>query len=183
MKKIQFLPADAAISEQLIWRKYLEMTERPDVFEVVLPKNLTIHRAENPTLDFYKYLYSATGLDLDWVDRLLMTDQELLENIQPEAVAIFVFYEKGCPAGYVELDFRIAGEIELKYFGLMPEFRDRGWGKTLLKWAINCAWQPAEIQRMHFSTCELDDARALPIYQSVGFRVFKETNELQRVIR
>jgi GNAT superfamily N-acetyltransferase len=159
------------------------MTEKPEKEVVFLPKNLEIRRVEQPTLHFYKYIYAATGVDLDWVDRLLMPDSELLPQISDEAVHIFVFYEKNCPAGFVELDFRVADEVELKYFGLMPEFRSRKWGRTLLKWAIQRAWQSENIHRMYFSTCELDDARALPFYLNAGFSIFEETLEWQRVLK
>lgn len=178
-----FLPPDGQIEPAFIWRKYLEMTERPDFQDVTLPDGLEIRRAERPGLRFYTFIYAATGLDLDWIDRLLMPADELLPQIHDPQVGIFIFWEKGCPAGYAELDWRKPGEVELKYFGLMPEFRSRRWGKKLLAWAIQKAWQPPAVRRMHFSTCQLDDPRALPIYLGLGFRVFDEKMEWQNRIR
>lgn len=179
----RYPPSGYRIESLLIWRKYLEMTERPDFQKITVPDGLEIRRVEQPTLHFYHYLYAATGSDLDWVDRLLMPAGELLPQIHDPLVGIFVFLEKGCPAGYVELDWRTEGEVELKYFGLMPEFRNRRWGKKLLAWAIQKAWQPPAVRRMHFSTCQLDDPRALPIYLGFGFRVFEEKKEWQRGFR
>jgi GNAT superfamily N-acetyltransferase len=176
-------PENYRIEHQKIWRKYLQMTEKPEKARILLPENLEIRRIKQPTLSFYKFLYAATGLDLDWIDRLLMPDSELLAQISDEAVYIFVFFENNCPAGFIELDFRVEAEVELKYFGLMPEFRNRKWGRTLLKWAIQQAWQPENVRRMHFSTCELDDTRALPFYLNEGFSIFEETQEWQRILR
>jgi len=91
-------------------------------------------------------------------------------------VAIYVLYVAGVPAGFVELDGRIAGAVELSYVGLMPEFVGRGLGGYLLDWAISAAWQ-MEPKRVWLHTCSLDHPSALPMYQRVGFVVYDEQIE------
>jgi GNAT superfamily N-acetyltransferase len=74
----------------------------------------------------------------------------------------------GVPAGYAELDCRHSGEIELAYFGLIPEFIGRGLGAYFLAWAVDRAWQ-REPRRLWVHTCSLDHPRALATYRAIGF--------------
>ncbi len=148
---------------------YLEMRKASHAF-VPPPANLrmTLMRAERPTVHFYRYLYDTIGERYHWVDRRRLSDAALKEIIQAETVSIFVAYAHGVPAGFFELDERGAGEIWLAYFGIMPEFQGRGIGKWLLAEAIDEAFsRDPEVLRVE--TCTLDDPRALPLYQKMGF--------------
>lgn len=62
-------------------------------------------------------------------------------------------YVDGVPAGYVELDNRTQ-DIELNYFGLMPEFIGKKIGGYLLQWAIDKAWS-YHPKRFWVNTCSL----------------------------
>ena len=45
----------------------------------------------------------------------------------------------GTPAGYAELDRREPPDVQLAYFGLMPEFIGKGLGGFFLDWAVRAA--------------------------------------------
>lgn len=160
---------------------FLEMTA-PLAQHVPAPANLrlALMRAERPPVHFYRYLYNTIGEKYCWVYRRRLSDEALAEAINSEAIEIFVAYAGGVPAGYFELDCRNPDEIWLAYFGIIREFQGRGLGKWLLAEAIAEAWmkQPA---RVRVQTCTLDDPRALPLYQRMGFAPYERRHKVMEV--
>ncbi|MDH3476133.1 MAG: GNAT family acetyltransferase [Rhodospirillales bacterium] len=154
---------------------YLEMTERPPHPHVVPPHGtkLALLRARNPTVGFYRFLYDSVGGPWLWWERRAMDDATLGAIIGDERVEIYVLYVAGVPAGYAELDRRHPPDIELAYFGLMPDFIGRGLGRYLLTWAIDTAWSN-EPERLWVNTNTLDHPKALALYQRCGFRPYKQ---------
>lgn len=148
---------------------YLEMTKQPtDPGPPVPALKLALFRAENPTVAFYRFLYDTVGGPWQWYERRRMDDDELAAIVQDPAVEIYVLYVSGVPAGYSELDLRKMPDIEVAYFGLMPEFIGRGLGTYLLRWTIDQAWT-REPKRLWVHTCNLDHPRSLGLYQRAGF--------------
>ena len=151
---------------------YLQMTS-PDrcspVPGVLGPT--AILRAERPTVSFYRYLYDTIGADWNWYMRRRLSDDELAAIIHDDRVEVFVLYVRGVPAGYVELDRRVEGEVEIAYFGLIPEYVGRGFGKYLLAWGLGRAWSYRP-RRVWLHTCSLDHPRALGVYQRAGLEVY-----------
>ena len=148
---------------------YLEMT-RPSHAFVPPPSGLRmlLMQAHKPTVHFYRYLYDTVGGPYHWIDRRLLSDADLARIITAETTSIFVAYADGVPAGFFELDDRGEGELWLAYFGLIPDFHGRGLGKWLLAEAIDAAFA-REPKVLRVETCTLDDPRALPLYQKMGF--------------
>lgn len=152
---------------------YMQMFARPRGLSVAAPEDgLAIVQAVPPTISFYRYLYDTVGGGWEWRDRRLMSDAQLGAIVRHPLVETHVLYAAGTPAGYAELDRRQADEIELAYFGLMPEFIGRGLGKFLLNWAIDRAWSYGP-KRFWVHTCTLDHPRALPNYLGAGFEPYK----------
>jgi len=152
---------------------YLEMRDRPTSPTPAAPvKKLSLLHAEEPTVAFYRFLYNSVGGPWLWYERRAMGDEALAAIIGHENVDIYVLYVAGVPAGYAELDRRNMPDIELAYFGLMPEFIGRGLGTYLLHWAIDQAWTH-EPERVWVHTCTEDHARALETYQRAGFQPYK----------
>ena len=160
---------------------YLEMTspdQRSPAPGVLEPT--AILRAERPTISFYRYLYDTVGADWNWFMRRLLRDDELAAIIHDDRVEVFVLHVRGVPAGYVELDRRVEGEVEIAYFGLIPDYVGRGFGAYLLGWGIERAWsyRPG---RVWLHTCSLDHPRALGVYQRAGLRVYDRKVEHEPV--
>lgn len=151
---------------------HLEMTS-PDrcspVPSVLEPT--AILRAERPTISFYRYLYDTVGADWNWFMRRRLSDEELAAIIHDDRDEVFVLHVRGVPAGYVELDRRINEEVEIAYFGLIPEYVGRGFGKYLLAWGLTRAWSYRP-RRVWVHTCSLDHPRAIGVYQRAGLEVF-----------
>src|SRR5437588_207303 len=66
------------------------------------------------------------------------------------------------------------GEVEIAYFGLLPDFIGRGLGSALLTSAIENAWAWAPTpSRVWVHTCNRDHPNALYNYQAGGFKIYK----------
>ncbi|REJ67482.1 MAG: GNAT family N-acetyltransferase [Planctomycetota bacterium] len=161
-------------------RWYLEMRENlgRELSHPVPGTRVT--RAIAPSVRYYRTLYNAVGAKWKWIDRDLLSDEELAETIQDERVEVYVLRVDGEPAGYGELDRRQGDEIELAYFGLLGKYTGRGLGKFLLNWLVLRAWAYSP-SRLWLHTCELDHPAARPLYQQAGFEVFDERMIDQRV--
>jgi GNAT superfamily N-acetyltransferase len=160
---------------------YLQMVA-PERRSTPLPmKAVEIVRAEKPAIALYRWLYDAVGRDWNWVDRRLLSDEELGRIIHDDRVEIYVLYVANVPVGYAELDCRRENEIELAYFGIVPELIGKGLGRYFLDWTVRKAWSHAP-KRLWLHTCELDHQAALPMYLSAGFEVFDEKTVEQVVL-
>jgi ribosomal protein S18 acetylase RimI-like enzyme len=174
-KRLDGVPvlSGGAMNDQPVVITYLEMTERPKLPQIIpAAQPLALLRCHEPTVSFYRYLYDAVGRQWVWSDRKVLTDDELEAAIRHPLVEIFVLYVDGVPAGYFELDRRPAPDIDLAYFGIMPEFLGRRLGPYLLAQAIDEAWRHGPA-RLTVNTCTLDHPKALPMYQRFGFRAYQ----------
>jgi len=158
---------------------YLEMRAPPRRASV-LPAGggkMALMRAAPPTVSFYRYLYDTVGAPWFWYERRAMTDEDLAGIIGDGDVAIYVLYANGVPAGFAELDCRVKGDIELAYFGLIPDFVGRGLGMYLLAWTAEEAWR-REPRRLWVHTCNFDHPRAVHVYQRAGFVPYRQETKL-----
>ena len=157
---------------------YLEMKQPPARPPLPPPlEGLSIERAEPPTVSFYRYLYNSVGAPWLWYERQAMANDELRAIIQNPSIEVYVLYVEDVAAGYVELDRRIEGQIEVAYFGLMPEFIGRGFGPYLLDWTVITAWHK-EPNRVWVHTCNLDHPKAHSVYERIGFVSYKQETTL-----
>jgi len=156
---------------------YLEMTERPASPTPPRPaKKIALLKAENPTVSYYRYLYSAVGKDWLWWERLGMSDSDLAAIIGHEKNEIYTLLIGGVPAGFGELDRRDETNIELAYFGLIPEFIGLGLGGYFLRWMIDQAWSSGP-NRLFVHTCTEDHPAAIHNYQRHGFVPYDQVTE------
>ncbi len=157
---------------------YLEMTQQPVSPTPPMPaEKIAIMRAENPTVDFYRYLYKTVGEEWLWWERRTWSDEKLFSIISDPKVEIYVLYVRGVPAGYCELDCRNSKAIEIFFFGLMKGFIGRGFGKYFLRWTIDQAWDHHP-ERVWVHTCTEDHPNALPTYQKAGFVPYAQETEV-----
>lgn len=152
---------------------YLQMTARAGRNTPPPIEGIEINRAEKPAIAFYRSLYDAVGKDWNWVDRKLLSDEQLGRIIHHDLVEIYVLYVDGAPTGFAELDRRHDNEIELAHFGIVPQWINKGLGRYFLDWTVRTAWSHNP-KRFWLHTCELDHEAALPMYLSAAFEVFDE---------
>ncbi|WP_374649455.1 GNAT family N-acetyltransferase [Rhizorhabdus sp.] len=154
----------------------LEMRERPRPRPIpAAPFRLT--RWKQPGAEKYRALFRRVGEPWLWFSRLVMPEPELLAIIQDEAVEIYAVEDRrGIEIGMLELDFRIAGEAEIAFFGLVPELAGKGHGGWLMAQALGLGWRGG-IDRMWVHTCTLDHPAALAFYRKHGFRPYARAIE------
>jgi GNAT superfamily N-acetyltransferase len=156
---------------------YLEMTapparrpspERPDLDLAPLPRR---------DLAGYRDLYRRVGADWLWFSRLLMSDAQLRAILEDPAVEAYALRRDGRSIGLLELDGRQPDEVELAFFGLVPEAVGTGAGRWLMDRAVELAFAKRP-RRFWVHTCTLDHPAALPFYVRSGFRPYGRAVEI-----
>ena len=136
--------------------------------------NYELRETTYPLPELHRFLYTAVGAEVLWYMRLTWTWQKWRDYLSRETVTTWVAYRSATPVGYFELERQRDGaETEIVYFGLLPEFIGKGFGKCLLADAIEKAWELAS-ERIWLHTCSLDHESALPNYLRRGFTIVKE---------
>ncbi len=162
---------------------YLEMTAPPERPLLAAPGRMAveIRRSKHPPLSFYRYLYNTIGDAWTWTGRRLMDDQTLAGIVHDPLVEINLLWVDGVPAGLCELDRRSPPDIELAYFGLIPDFIGKGLGSFFLGWAVDHVWR-AKPRRFWVHTCDLDHPHALAVYQRAGFILYEQTTHREVIL-
>jgi GNAT superfamily N-acetyltransferase len=164
------------VREVTTW--YLEMHAASQLLPARMPNEPhRIEQVAEPSAAFARYLYTAVGGAYYWTDRLPWSKARWDALLTQPRTRLYTLQIAGAPAGYVELEWRSPGDVQLAYFGLMPEQVGRGWGGWLLTRAVQLAWQFGEVGRVWVHTCTLDAPAALANYQARGFVVFHQKTE------
>ena len=163
---------------------YMEMTERPSpesnsslARPTLPPPGVSVSVPESMPVSTYLSLYRGVGEAWLWWERLRLSVDELADILSHPAVEVRTLFVNGALAGYSELDGRIAGEIELTFFGLMPSFIGRGLGRFLLETSVAAAWRKKP-RRLWLHTCSEDHPFAASLYRRVGFRPYRTDTTL-----
>ena len=157
-----------------VTRTYLEMSSPDDLRPSATPDPAPrLERIEACPPSFFRYLYVEVGRPWHWVDRLGWTDEMVHRHLADPTVSLWLLSWRGAPAGYFELKQDADRGCEIAYFGLLPEFTGKGWGKYLLTCAVRSAWDTGA-SRVWLHTCTLDHPAALPNYLRRGFRAVRE---------
>lgn len=155
----------------------LDMTAPPPPLPERATEGLTLERMPAPDVAWYRALFRRVGEDWLWFSRLRMSDSELAAIIQHPAVDVLVLRKDGVDAGYIELDGREPGEIELAFVGLVPEMVGSGAGRFMMNRALARAWE-RQPRRVHVHTCTHDKQGALTFYIKAGFRPYASAVEI-----
>lgn len=162
------------MSRVRVERTYLEMRERSALRPAPSPDpRAHVERMTGCPVSFFRYLYAEVGRAYHWHDRSAWTEEQNRDRLQDPQVSVHLLTVAGAPAGYFELERHPDGSVEIVYFGLLPEFLDRGLGKYLLSEAVAAAWALGA-SRVWLHTCSLDSPAALPNYLARGFSPYKK---------
>jgi GNAT superfamily N-acetyltransferase len=133
---------------------------------------IVLHRERAPSAARVALaFYLRVGGPWHWTDRLSWTEAEWDAAIHRDDVELWIAQVDDEVIGYFQLQVD-TDAVELKYFGLLPEFTGRGFGRRLLPAAIERAAALGK-DRMTVNTCTLDHPAALPNYLKHGFRVVR----------
>lgn len=167
------IPFTASMRSVEITTWYLEMTA-PGQLKPSPPPDLDL-RVEQVTIpcpEFSRFLYTTVGGNWYWLDRLNWSYAQWMTYLDRSQLQTWVAYVAGNPAGYVELEAQPERNVEIVYFGLLPQFIGRRLGGHLLSIGVERAWQMGA-KRVWVHTCNLDGAYALANYQARGFQLYR----------
>jgi len=154
----------------------LEMRSPPKL-RPLPPSDLALVRWPAPASERYRTLFRRVGEPWLWFSRLVMAEKDLRAILDDPAVELYAATDRaGLELGMLELDFRVAGQCELAYFGLVPERTGQGNGGWLMGHALSLAWRKG-VERAWVHTCTLDHPAALGFYRHHGFVPYKRTIE------
>lgn len=170
----------------------LEMLAPPPAAAAPVRSALKLEHWRAPVdLRRYRALFRDIGTPWLWEGRLKMSDAELAATISDPDTEVHVATRRdGTPVGLLELDFRLAGEFEIAYFGLAPIMTGNGHGAWLMAHTLRIGWSGGDrdktlggkshrpITRAWVHTCDLDHPSALAFYQRQGFVAFRREVEL-----
>jgi len=164
----------------LVTITHLEMTSPAEMRPKAAPRaGLSVSRVPVPAPELNRFFYSAVGGGWYWIDRLAWTFADWMKYLDRPELETWIICEAGIPAGYFELENK-EGNAEIVYFGLLPQFVERGIGGWALTQAIEKAWAMGA-QRVWVHTCDLDHPRALSNYLARGFRYFKTETKMEEL--
>ena len=153
---------------------YLAMNKIPEFgFREKSLRNTLLLRTKNPPATYFLELYRRVGADYEWTDMLLCPLNEVERFLSNTRVEMYTFLKDGWTAGFFVLDRREKNVCDLAYFGLVFEAIGFGFGKYLLRQAIELSWEFEETRRVTVNTNSLDHPNALPLYKKMGFKLLK----------
>ncbi len=160
-----FLEMHQPPREKLAWR--------PDISFQLLPKPVSASD--------YRHYYYGVGAEWNWLDRMVIPDEELEQKINADNTEIYIFLVNAEPAGFAEF-VKETDFTEIQYFGLLPAFVGKGLGHFFLHWVIQQAWayNPRWIQ---LNTCTLDHPNALSVYKKAGFEIVRTEIQHRRILK
>ena len=167
-------------------------------------KEFQVRELTEPDWKFNREMYFKVGDQWKWIDKRPWSDEQWREYAENPSLRTFAAYSDAKLIGYYELRRTVAlpprshrsqvtsqtkenltghtlhvtchlqDEIEIAYFGLLPEFIGRGFGGALLASAIQNAWGWAPTpSRVWVHTCNRDHPSALANYLARGFTIYK----------
>ncbi len=122
--------------------------------------------------DINRSLYLDIGKSWQWNDKRHWTDDEWRSYAESKNLRTFIACRDEKIVGYFELQKDDENQIEIAYFGLIPEYCGRGLGGAMLTSALQLAWQ-ANPTRVWVHTCTNDHNAAISNYLARGFKIYK----------
>ncbi len=156
-------------------RNYLEINCLSDLVDTSKTSDeFEIQLIDPPNFQLNKFFYKNIGKKHHWVDRLVWSERQWINYTENKNVKTFVFKKEDELVGYFELLFhQDKKEVEIAYFGLLEEFRNKKLGSHLLSIAIKKSFLEKP-KRVWVHTCSLDHKNALNNYLSRGMKIFKK---------
>ncbi|MBD1139440.1 GNAT family N-acetyltransferase [Pelagibacterales bacterium SAG-MED46] len=159
---------------QEVKRNYLEIKSLQELNEVEKPLgNYSLNLLNPINFQLNKFFYKNIGQKHQWVDRLVWRESQWIDYVSNDKIKTYIFKHENDLAGFFELIFHDENkEVELAYFGLLEEFRNKKLGSYLLSRAIKKSFVN-KTTRVWAHTCSLDHKNALNNYIARGMKIFK----------
>jgi GNAT superfamily N-acetyltransferase len=156
---------------------FLRMDTSPAAPRPAEPPGVVLVKLPRPSVSFYRYLYDTVGAPHVWWLRRSLPDNAIAPLLADPAISIHVLYRYAEPVGFFELDARGRPDVNLSYFGLVPDAVGHGLGAWFLRSAVDEAFAGSS-RGVTVNTCTADHPRALPTYLRTGFRPVRSVREV-----
>jgi GNAT superfamily N-acetyltransferase len=156
--------------KHIVW--YLEMRGSEQLVEKQIRiKNETIDIEIVNSWEINKNMYIQVGAPWKWTDRLVWSDKEWQEYASNRNIETILAFAGGKEIGYAELRNDLPREVQIEYFGLLPDAMGKGYGGHFLSRIVKTCWMKCP-GRVWVHTCSDDAPHALANYLARGFKVF-----------
>ncbi len=141
------------------------------------PGSIELDLVPAPDVDWYLGLYARIGEPWLWFSRRVMSSIEVRAIIGDPRVDVYVALDGADEVGLVELDRRVPGEVEIAFFGVLPDVAGQGIGRAMMASALRLAFAHGP-RRVWLHTCTLDHPRAIAFYRHAGFTAYRRAIEV-----
>lgn len=149
----------------------MQMLSPPTTEEKLTPReNMVIKRSNGISAKQYLTLYQLVGQCSRWPKRDLLEIENILQN--PQIDVILLYLEEKI-VGLAELDRRQFPDIEIKYFGLLPEFIGQGLGSFFVDRIFRFGWNYTP-NRLWGHIVDCDHPNAINTYERAGAHIYKQ---------
>lgn len=151
---------------------FLEMREKPAEKAITAPSSFALRRLSSDDQAEYLRLFRLVGEDWMWVSALTMCSEKVDATLSNPATEIYAMNDGTENVGLMQLDFSVANECEVVFFGLAASAIGQGVGRFMMNQTIARAFA-RPIHRLWLHTCTFDHPGANMFYQRSGFRPYK----------
>ncbi|RMG36723.1 MAG: GNAT family N-acetyltransferase [Planctomycetota bacterium] len=152
---------------------YLEMCDPRDFRPKPPPPGFSCRPLAAPDPELNRWFYVCVGSEYRWTDRLDWSYARWSEYVRRPQLETWIARMHGQPAGYCELEHQAGGNVQIAYFGVLPDFVGQGVGGAMLSEVVRYAWSLPATRRIWLHTCSRDHGAALPNYRARGFSVYR----------
>lgn len=151
---------------------HLEMCDQQAFRPKAGPPGFHVTSVDPPRAELNRSFYQSVGAAWQWTDRLPWSESQWQRYVRRDVLQTWIGKLDDQPVGYFELESEPDGNVEVVYFGLLPEFIGRGLGGAMLSAAVQRAWEIPHTRRVWLHTCTEDHQHALANYLKRGFVVY-----------
>ncbi|MTI18982.1 GNAT family N-acetyltransferase [Rhodobacteraceae bacterium RKSG542] len=157
---------------------HLRMDEKP--FEAASKRDDLVLEdvSGNADVDEYLEMFRAVGSPWLWFGQLVKDRDALHAQLNAPETGLFYANRDGKRIGTLQLTFLENGEVEVMYFGLVPDAVGGGAGRWLMEQAIEIAFAREGTKCLMLHTCTGDSPQALGFYQKCGYKPYKRSIEV-----
>ncbi len=122
-------------------------------------------------------LFRLCGEDWLWSGYLELSEAEMIALLEDPSMQFAALVSPQGDIGVTVLDFRIEGEAEIVYFGLVAKAVGHGIGRWLMLKTLDAiATQP--VKRIWLHSCNFDHPKAIRFYKNAGFTIYASGYEI-----
>jgi len=151
---------------------YLEMFGLPAPWAERQRPDLALRRVIEPDVGWYRATIRSIGEAWLWFSPLIMPEARLEALLRNPLLEVYALERGGETVGIAELDRRLAGAVEISFFGVVAAEIGTGAARILMNRTLSLAFQGGT-RRVWLHTCSFDHPAAVPFYLRSGFVPYK----------